>query len=62
VISSPVDRPWAAEIKRRFIEFMRCLELDDGFEVEVLDTVGRARELLGLPVHRMEPGAPSTES
>lgn len=43
VISSPVDRPWADEIKRRSIELMRCLELDGGFETEVLDTVRRAR-------------------
>ncbi|MBT2118491.1 hypothetical protein KK141_22730 [Dyella sp. LX-66] len=50
VISSPVDRSWAAEIKRRSIEFMRCLELGDGFEAEILDTVRRARGLLGLPV------------
>jgi hypothetical protein len=62
VISNPVDRPWADEIRRRSIEFMRCLELVNGFETEVLDSIRRARRLLGLPVHRTELGTPSTES
>ncbi|MBE1159910.1 hypothetical protein [Dyella acidiphila] len=49
VISDPDERPWATEIRRRAAEFMRCLELGNGFEAEVMGTVKRTRSLLGLP-------------
>jgi len=54
VMSDPEDRSWATEIRRRSAELMRCLELGEGFEAEVLDTIKRARALLGLPSVREE--------
>jgi hypothetical protein len=58
VMSDPEDRPWATAIRRRSAELMRCLELGDGFEAEVLGTVKRARALLGLPTLREDVEAP----
>lgn len=52
VISDPDERPWAIEIKRRAAEFARRLELDSGIEAEVMHTVRRTRDLLGLPALR----------
>ena len=55
VMSDPEDRSWAIEIRRRSAEFMRCLEIGDGFEAEVMDTIKRTRGLLGLPSLREGP-------
>lgn len=52
VMSNPDDRPWATDIRRRAAELMRCLELGNGFEAEIVDTIRRTRELLGLPALR----------
>jgi hypothetical protein len=53
VMSDPDERPWAIEIRRRAAEFARRLDLDNGIEAEVIDTVKRTRDLLGLPALRM---------
>jgi len=53
-MTDPEERSWAVDIKRRAAEFMRCLELGNGFEAEVMDTVERARSLLGLSALREE--------
>ncbi|WP_158884383.1 hypothetical protein [Rhodanobacter sp. L36] len=57
VMSDPEDRPWAADIRRRSTELMRCLGFRSGFDAEVMGTVERARNLLGLPSIE---GQPST--
>lgn len=52
VMSDPEDRPWAADIKRRAAELMQCAESGGGFEREVMETVRRSRQRLGLPLAR----------
>jgi len=55
VMSDPEDRPWAADIKRRAAELMQYAELGGRFEREVMETVRRSRQRLGLPVGRDGP-------
>lgn len=50
VIANTDDRTWAIEAKRRAAELMRCLEVGDGFEAEIMNTVRRTRALLKLQV------------
>lgn len=50
VVAHSEDRPWAAGIKQRAAELVRCLQGGNGFQAEVMGDIRRTRALLKLPV------------